>query len=333
MNRRDLDQIEDLATDWLVRRQGGLSTAEEAELQAWLDSDPRHLAAFAEAELALSVLAPPLTSSQREQLRRELATPSKPRLSRRLVAFTGLGFAAAAALLFAFLPRSPAPEPTAFIARPLEQTLPDGTKVQLNAGAEITHDFSGATRKVVLVQGEAHFDVAKDPAHPFIVAVGPVRVRAVGTAFNIRYAPTSVEVLVTEGQVRVSEPMTAVSAAPAPTTPARETDLSAGHRTVIPLVAAMDNLDVMSVSPSDIQRDLAWREMRFELSNATLAEAVELFNRKGGVQLELADNSLRSLRISGIYWANNPEQFAELVSTTLGLEYRRRGDRIVFAKQ
>jgi transmembrane sensor len=51
--------------------------------------------------------------------------------------------------------------------------------------------------------GEAHFFVEKDPQRPFVVNAAGIDVRAVGTAFNVRIDPAAVEVLVTEGRVRV----------------------------------------------------------------------------------------------------------------------------------
>ena len=44
--------------------------------------------------------------------------------------------------------------------------------------------------------------MSKDPERPFLVSAGEVTVRAVGTAFDVRLAPTAVEVLVTEGVIR-----------------------------------------------------------------------------------------------------------------------------------
>lgn len=340
MNETELetDRIEEIATAWAVRKREGLTSAQEEELQTWLDEDPRHFGAYAEADFSFSVLSPPLDDRQRLELGRRLAD-SRPQSRRWQFASLGLGLAAAAALVFALLPRSPFPpeDNGRVVARPLQQALPDGSLVQLNANARIEVDFSAATRSVKLLSGEAHFSVAKDPAKPFIVSVGPVKVRAVGTAFNVRYEPHAVEVLVTEGTVRVTEAPLPAPADPATgraalLAPVRETDLSAGHRTLIALARPAE-LTVAPVSTADIQRELAWREMRFELSNATLEEAVDLFNRKGGVRLEIGDPALRSLRISGIYWANDPDLFADLISTTLGLNaHRVAADRILFTR-
>lgn len=65
-------------------------------------------------------------------------------------------------------------------------TLPDGTKVWLNADSKISfaQQFINKTRKVIL-EGEAYFEVAKDKRHPFIVQTAKQEVEVLGTHFNI----------------------------------------------------------------------------------------------------------------------------------------------------
>ena len=78
--------------------------------------------------------------------------------------------------------------------------------MELNAGGEVSEHFTTAERRVRLVRGEAHFTVTKDAARPFVVEAGAVRLRALGTAFNVRFEPSAVEVLVTHGRVQVEPP-------------------------------------------------------------------------------------------------------------------------------
>ena len=68
--------------------------------------------------------------------------------------------------------------------------LPDGTSVWLNSDSKLTYDehFGENTREVTL-EGEAFFDVAKNPAHPFIVHTTGIDVRVLGTAFNVKSYP------------------------------------------------------------------------------------------------------------------------------------------------
>lgn len=67
-------------------------------------------------------------------------------------------------------------------------TLGDGTQVWLNAGSKLRYSanfISNATRDVYL-EGEAFFDVISDKAHPFIVHVQGVEIKALGTSFNVK---------------------------------------------------------------------------------------------------------------------------------------------------
>lgn len=78
-------------------------------------------------------------------------------------------------------------------------TLADGTRIWLNAGSQLSYpvNFTGNTREVYLA-GEAFFEVESDPAKPFHVVTGDMRIRVTGTKFNVTsYAsdPTTQTVL------------------------------------------------------------------------------------------------------------------------------------------
>ena len=53
------DDLEEIAAHWAVRHAAGLGPQERVKMERWLEADPRHYAAFAEADLALSGLSPP----------------------------------------------------------------------------------------------------------------------------------------------------------------------------------------------------------------------------------------------------------------------------------
>ncbi|MCL3779561.1 DUF4974 domain-containing protein [Prolixibacteraceae bacterium JC049] len=65
--------------------------------------------------------------------------------------------------------------------------LPDGTQVKLNAGSKIEFpvSFKQLSTRDVTVTGEAFFDVTKNKQQPFIVHLGKIAVKVVGTSFNI----------------------------------------------------------------------------------------------------------------------------------------------------
>ena len=84
--------------------------------------------------------------------------------------------------------------------------LPDGSRVYLNKGAEITYSEAFKNQRAVELKGEAFFEVMSDPQNPFTVRSGASLVTVLGTSFNIKQLDSSsdVEVYVKTGKVKVS---------------------------------------------------------------------------------------------------------------------------------
>lgn len=86
-------------------------------------------------------------------------------------------------------------------------SLPDGTRVWLNASSSITYPtaFHGRERKVSIT-GEAYFEVAYDETKPFHVEVNNITVEVLGTRFNINAYPDEQQVTTTllEGSVKIN---------------------------------------------------------------------------------------------------------------------------------
>ena len=248
------DTIDAAAAQWIARRDRGLSAAEQDDYMAWLRADPRHAAAIArhaavlERMMGLGAWQPELSAEPNP----DLFAPPARRPWRVLAPVWAL---AAALVLGLFVWQSaspPAPTPQKTFLRVNErQALADGSVVELKDGSRLDLQFTPGERRVRLT-GEAHFTVAKNPARPFIVEALGVEVRAVGTAFNVRVDAASVEVLVTEGKVRVDEPARlAAMSAPTPTAPAPaepEVFLTAGQQVVVPLAASAPAPVVATVS-------------------------------------------------------------------------------------
>lgn len=218
------------------------------------------------------------------------------------------------------------PSVPAVVSLPLRQTLPDGTTVDLKAGAQITVSFSEHLRRVVLVAGEAHFEVAKNPARPFVVAAGAVEFRAVGTAFSIDLGHTETELVVTEGRVAVDHPPTAAGSASAQTLAL----VTAGNKLVVPAAPALASTSLAEriepLAPPQLTARLAWRVPRLELSATPLADVLPLFSQHSGTRLVLADPALGQLRLSGILRADNIDTLLDLLAESHGIRVEPRPD-------
>lgn len=338
--------IEDAAVDWAIRRAAGLTAAETAELLRWLEADPRRAAALGVAERTAGLLRRPRDMGAAGIILRELrARQATRRTRRRVVAWMGAGLAAAASVGIVFLqdfrtnrPETPA-APITVVVRPDRQTLPDGSVVHLNAGAEIRVAFTPGRRSVELLRGEALFSVTSDPARPFVVAASGVEVRAVGTEFSVRHADADVDVLVTEGRVAVARIVGALAppesaAVSGPVATMEPIYVPAGSRVSLPVVDAIPAaIPVRQVTLQEMASALAWRDRRVEFTGTPLGEAVALFNGENRTQVAFADSSLASVRISGVFWKDDPAAFAKLLEMSLGVTVERPDpDRIVIRR-
>ena len=325
------DAIESAAAEWLVRHDRGLTPAQQDEFLSWLAASAAHRESF---ERHRSMWG---DFNALKQWRPEHGTVPNPDLLARhrrpsawRWATPALLAAAAVALLLVWPPTTRAPENATVVfeaAAYRQETLPDGSVLDLNRGAHVVVQFSAAERRVLLVQGEAQFAVAKNPARPFVVRAGGVEVRAVGTAFNVKLAGPNLEVLVTEGTVHVSQQAVvapAASAGSAPTAaPVVLAALTAGQRTVISVATVIAPPVVVPASVPEIARLLDWQPHLLDFESTPLAEVVETFNRRNPQRLVIGDEELRSLAIVASIRSDNVEGFVRLLEGTMGVRAER----------
>jgi|GEM_PF-6202586 len=243
------------AGHWVVRRDRGFSQAEALEFERWLRAAPGHAAAIERSTLAWRMLDeishPVIAKSARSHTRSTLFWP---------LAATGL--AAAAALVIGYTgwwqstnrTDSGRVDPVRSIAvqrTPAHlNTFSDGTIVHLNASSDVIEQFTPAERRVLLAYGEAYFSVAKNPARPFIVRARQVEVRAIGTMFDVNLQASAIEVLVTEGQVRVTSNGST----------GEYVVVQAGQRATVALgTGAVRGITVASISEADEAAALTWQ--------------------------------------------------------------------------
>jgi transmembrane sensor len=225
---------------------------------------------------------------------------------------------------------------------PERQTLPDGSVVELKDDSKISVAFTPSFRRVALVSGEAHFKVAKNKERPFVVVIGDVEVRAVGTAFSVQRGGASVEILVTEGRVTLDKLPIGSSSADGPAQhaaavpPQTIVTLDAGNRAVIGITEPEGSSPVVSVqtvSASEVSERLAWRIPRLEFTQTPLGEAIKMINEHSQERLSLADTSLGNVRISGVLRADHIETLLRLLDAEHGIKAEHLPDgEIVLAR-
>ena len=336
---RSREEIERTAAQWVLRRDRGLTATEQDELSQWLAADARHGEALALQRWGWDELdrLAGLQTSLGAVPDPDLFAPRAKARARRwwwIAGASSLAAAATVALLITL--RSPpaksenAALPLAVstaLAAPCERlALEDGSVVELNRGASVEVAFSTSERRVRLVRGEANFTVAKNLARPFVVNAGGVDVRAVGTVFNVRLAKEALEVVVSEGRVKLEPP-------PVDTVAREATVLSVGESAVVLLGASARVPQVTALAEPELAARLAWQPRLLDFTGAPLTEIVAEFNRRNPVQLAVGDPALGAMRLSAAFRSDNVEGFVRLMESDFGMRAEWRSEREIVLRR
>lgn len=327
----DNQRIEAEAAEWAVRQQlRALTEAEQHELQAWLGSDPRNGGALLRAEAGwhdmsrlAALSAGHLRASAEPSTAEDSALASPPSLPVvHARARNPRIWASAAALLLvaggAWIYFASTGQRYSTPVGSLDTVrLADGSHVTLNTATRIHVRLKDTERRIELDQGEALFQVARDPARPFVVHTGNLSIRAVGTTFSVRSDPRRVDVMVTEGAVEILD-----DAVPEPRVLRR---IAANQRASI---VDTRQVDIQTFPQDQAARQLAWRDGLVECAGEPLSFAVEEMNRHNRRRIVIDDPELAARPVIGSFRANDPVNFAATVAIALGAQSVERDDAI-----
>jgi transmembrane sensor len=183
----------------------------------------------------------------------------------------------------------------------------DGSTVELNTDTVLRARVSRGHREADLDRGEALFEIAHDPEHPFVVHAGEDHVDAKGTTFAVLRRPDRpLKTLVAEGVVDVCVP----SHMPR--------EVTAQHSATV----TSDGVEVAKLKPGELERRTAWIRNELVFDEESLEEAVEEFNRYNKEQLQIVDPAIRNLKVAGVYHTTEPERFAQMIEHSLGVRSR-----------
>lgn len=291
-----MDAHRGAAADWLARLdRPDVGEAEWNAFDAWLEADPAHQAAYDEV-LALwsefEAAAPELNNALARRA---------PAGSRRWLIGGGL---AAAGLIAAVTPWGDLTAPTTTYQTAKGErravVLADGSRIDLNAGSRLTVRLTGRERRVVMDEGQAIFDVARDTQRPFTIQAGDRTVRVLGTQFDVRYRDGRQAVTVARGVVEV-RPSAGLSGA--------SYRLTVGQR----LVHEVGALEA-EVSKGSPQAVFAWRTGRLVYRDEPLANVVADLNQYADQNLKVADARTGRLPFSGVISAAGGDEMVRTLT-------------------
>ncbi|ERJ59614.1 FecR family protein [Sphingobacterium paucimobilis] len=167
-------------------------------------------------------------------------------------------------------------------------TLPDGSKIWLNANSEVTFpEHFNSNERRILIKGEVYLDVVKNNT-PFVVVAEGTETKVLGTTFNLKTnnLRKQVDATLFTGKIQL-------------TTASQELDLFPGE-------AARASLTGLSKYTPNLKKVIAWKNNQFYFDNENIAQILSELSEWYQVKFEIQDNSLSQRKYSGAIDRNLP---------------------------
>jgi len=193
-------------------------------------------------------------------------------------------------------------------------TLPDGSKVVLNALASVTYpkEFD-QERRLITLSGEAFFEVKEDQNRPFIVVTDNLEARVLGTSFNINN--NSVALLT--GKLEVTNK-----------------DVQQEGIVLVPGQKVIHDNSKNSLYKTyyDYQREIAWKDGIIYFEDANYAEISDTLENWYGVTFILQDKHNYNWSYTGMFDNASLEEVLERISYLEGFDFKITEKTVTISK-
>jgi transmembrane sensor len=214
-------------------------------------------------------------------------------------------------------------------------TLADGSVFSLNTDSELRVRYSSKRRAIELIKGEAYFRVSHDASRPFVVTAQNATVKAVGTQFDVRIASQDTIVSVVDGAVEVRSAALAnpkVDSVPADSAIQVRKGQEIHIRRMIAADASSSSPIVLAERTTALG-SAAWTQGRVEFDATPLVDVLSEFQRYGDLHVQIDDEALRQLKLTGSFDAHDPQAALDYVGTLPGIVVEKTGPRTYIVRR
>ncbi|WP_375583310.1 FecR family protein [Cyclobacterium xiamenense] len=196
--------------------------------------------------------------------------------------------------------------------------MPDGTHITLNANSALSFSSGfGKQDRVVYLQGEAYFSIAKNPRLPFQLHTGEMITTALGTEFNAYARSGRFALALTEGRV-------AVDAAK------KRVELEPGQMATLHTEREPDALDVR---PFDIDRTVGWKEGQLVLDRKPLKALLADLSSWYDVEMKIDPRLDLNARVIGTFRNKNLADVLTGLGFSMGFDFEINDKMVVIKKE
>ncbi len=198
-----------------------------------------------------------------------------------------------------------------------EVVLPDGSKIWLNHSATLKYPKAFAkNNRMVKLDGEAYFEVAKDKTKPFIVSSDVMQVKVLGTIFNLKcnkYAKVAEATLI-EGMVEVKGNRDEGQIVLSPGQKA-ELNRATGH---------------LVVKQVDAKLDAVWKDNLIPFEEATVSEIANTLEHFYNVKIVLSPNIDNKTYTGVLKRKGSVDSVLNSLKNAMPIDYRRIENDIIY---
>jgi transmembrane sensor len=316
---------EQAALAWLSLLHDQPDSADQATFSQWLQADPAHAEAYAQAQVLWELSEVPARTLAHEDAFALQGYLKAMNRSRRNTVGRWSGALAMAACLLLMISLGTGWQPMRwiddlgadYVSAPGEirtVTLADQSQITLDADSAIAVDFSRGERHVQLRRGAGFFSVTHT-GEPFVVDAEKGQARVLGTQFEVRLQPHGAQVTVLSGRVGVSADKNA-----------EQQILTAGQQ------VAYGEGSVEKLQSVDSEAYLAWRQGWLNYYKATLADVVQDLARYYPGRIVLLDDELAARRVSGSFPSKNPQAVLSSLQGVMGFEQHQVLEHLIILR-
>jgi transmembrane sensor len=223
-------------------------------------------------------------------------------------------------------------------------TLADGTVVNLNAGSTLrTDNRFGIKDRIVELDGEGYFKVAKDRIKPFIVKTSYLTVTALGTEFNVKAysVDKTIETTLVNGSVKIQpnsdtgngeisvlQPNQKLTFFKEGSGIEENSAMPAGksQAEIKPAkVVGTESTGKLVKENVNIEPVISWKENRWIFENQSLSQIAIELERRFDVRIQFTSELLKSFRFTGTILAEPIEQVLEVMTITSPINFKLEG--------
>lgn len=187
----------------------------------------------------------------------------------------------------------------------LHVTLPDGSEVWLNQNSRISYQPDFSESRDVDIDGEGFFEVKPDNEHPFAVHAGEVRVKVLGTSFNVKAYDKELltEVFVVTGKVSFSG------------------DDGKGIVLMPGLTGKFNKKDHTMISEAEEDLNvMAWRNKKLIFRQAPLRDVIRTLKNYFSTEIQIKNKDLMDCRFTSEFNDPTLQEVIETLGIALDLQ-------------